>query len=107
WGFTTTTADIEDLFIEKLDENDPNRYMVADATLPFRTRQETIKVPAGAPVALTVRATRHGPVVSDMLPQGTIDNGYVLALQTTFLDDDDRSAEALWDIDRATDWTGF
>lgn len=107
WGFTTTTADIEDLFIEKLDEKDPGRYMVADASLPFRTRQETIKVRNGAPVTLTVRATRHGPVVSDMLPPGTIDNGYVLALQATFLDDDDKSAEALWDIDRATDWTSF
>ena len=107
WGFTTTTADIEDLFIEKLDANDPNRYMVADASLPFRTRQETIEVRSGAPVTLTVRATRHGPAVSDMLPPGTIDSGYVLALQTTFLDDEDKSAEALWEIDRATDWTSF
>ena len=107
WGFTTTTADIEDLYIEKLDANDPNRYMVADASLPFRTRQETIKVRDAAPITLTVRATRHGPVVSDMLPPGTIDSGYVLALQTTFLDDDDKSAEALWDIDRASDWTSF
>ena len=107
WGFTTTTADIEDLFIEKLDAKDPSRYQVADATLPFRTRQETIKVRGGAPVTLTVRETRHGPVVSDMLPPGTIDSGYVLALKATFLDDDDTSAEALWDIDRATDWASF
>jgi penicillin amidase len=107
WGFTTTTADIEDLYIEKLDANDPNRYMVADASLPFRTRQETIKVRGGDPVTLIVRATRHGPVVSDMLSPGTIDSGYVLALQTTFLDDDDKSAEVLWDIDRATDWASF
>ena len=42
-----------------------------------------------------------------MLSAGTIDSGYVLALQTTFLDDDDTSAEALWDIDRASDWTSF
>ncbi|HWD59199.1 MAG TPA: penicillin acylase family protein [Stellaceae bacterium] len=107
WGFTTTTADIEDLYIEKLDAKDPTHYMVADASLPFRTRQETIDVRDGKPVTLTVRATRHGPVVSDMLPQGTIDTGYVLALQATFLDDDDKSAEALWDIDRATDWPSF
>ena len=26
WGFTTTTADVEDLFIEKLDPSDPGRY---------------------------------------------------------------------------------
>ncbi|HWB48825.1 MAG TPA: penicillin acylase family protein [Stellaceae bacterium] len=107
WGFTTTTADIEDLFIEKLDPQDPGHYMVADASLPFRTRRETITVRDGDPVTLTVRATRHGPVVSDTLPEGTSDPGYVLALRTTFLDDDDSSAEALWDIDRAGDWAGF
>ena len=107
WGFTTTTADIEDLFIEKLDPKDPGRYMFADGSLPFRTREETINVRDGKPATLTVRATRHGPVVTDMLPQGTIDQGYVLALQSTFLDDDDAGAEALWDIDRAGDWASF
>jgi penicillin amidase len=107
WGFTTTTADIEDLFIEKLDPKDASHYMVADGSVPFRTREETINVRDGAPVTLTVRATRHGPVVSDMLPQGTIDTGYALALQTSFLGDEDGSAEALWDIDRATDWISF
>jgi penicillin G amidase len=107
WGFTTTTADIEDLFIEKLDPADSSHYMVADGSIPFRTRQETIDVRDGKTVSLTVRATRHGPVISDMLPNGTIDAGYVLALQASFLDDNDRSAEALWDIDRATDWTSF
>jgi len=107
WGFTTMTADIEDLFIEKLDPADPNRYMVGDASVPLRTRQETISVRDGPPVTVAVRATRHGPVVSDTLAPGTSDDGYVLALQTTFLDDDDRSAQAIWDIDRAGDWSGF
>ncbi|MBV9553146.1 MAG: penicillin acylase family protein [Alphaproteobacteria bacterium] len=107
WGFTTTTADIEDLFIEKLDPADPSHYMLADGSVSFRTRQEMIEVRDGQPVTLTVRSTRHGPVVTDMLPAGTIDSGYVMALQTTFLDENDRSAEALWGIDRASDWTGF
>jgi penicillin G amidase len=107
WGFTTTTADIEDLFIEKLDPADPTHYMVADGSVPFRARQETITVRGGDPVALSVRLTRHGPVISDMLAAGTIDRGYVLALQASFLDPDDRSAQALWDIDRATDWSSF
>jgi penicillin amidase len=107
WGFTTTTADIEDLYIEKLDPADSGHYMVADGSVAFKTRQETINVRGAAAVTLTVRATRHGPVVTDMLPPGTIDPGYVLALQASFLDDDDLSAEALWDIDRATDWASF
>jgi penicillin amidase len=107
WGFTTTTADIEDLFIEKLDPADSSRYMVADGSVSFRTRQETIAVRDAATVTLTVRSTRHGPVISDMLPAGTIDTGYVLALEASFLEGDDRSAEALWDIDRASDWASF
>jgi penicillin amidase len=107
WGFTTTTADIEDLFIEKLDPANSSHYMVADGSVAFRTRQETIAVRDGAPVTLAVRSTRHGPVISDMLPAGTIETGYVLALEASFLADDDGSAEALWDIDRAIDWPSF
>src|SRR5262249_10435047 len=107
WGMTTTTADIEDLFIEKLDPANRDHYMLADGSVPFKTRQETIAVRDRKPVSLTVRATRHGPVVTDMLPAGTIDPGYVMALQTTFLDDDDTSAEALWEVNRAGDWRRF
>jgi penicillin amidase len=107
WGFTTTTADIEDLFIEKLDPKDQTHYLAPEGSVAFTTRQETIAVRGGAPVTLTVRATRHGPVISDLLPSGTFDSGYVIALSATFLGDDDRSAEALWNIDRASDWSGF
>ena len=62
---------------------------------------------AARPIALTVRATRHGPVLSDVLPPGAADPGYVLALSATFLEPQDRSAEALWEVDRATDWPSF
>ena len=86
WGFTTTTADVEDLFIEKVDPTDPGRYLTPDGSAPFETRRETIVVRGAAPVDLTVRATRHGPVLSDVLPPGAADPGYVLALAATFLD---------------------
>jgi penicillin amidase len=107
WGFTTTTADIEDLFIEKLDPAEPSRYVTPEGSAAFTTRQETIAVRDGAPISLTVRGTRHGPVVSDMLPAQTFDPGYVVALSATFLGDDDLSAQAMWDLDRASDWPGF
>ena len=96
WGFTTTASDVEDLFIEKLDPNDPGRYLTPEGSAPFEIRQETIAVRDAAPVALTIRSTRHGPVLSDMLPAGTVETGYVLALAATFLTDDDPTAEALW-----------
>jgi penicillin G amidase len=107
WGFTTTTADVEDLFVEKLDPADHGRYLTPQGSAPFVTRHETIQVRGAAPVELTVRATRHGPILSDALPPSTADPGYVLALSATFLVPDDRSPEALWRVDRATDWASF
>jgi penicillin G amidase len=107
WGFTTTTADVEDLFVEKLDPADPGRYLTPDGAAPFVTRQETILVGGANPVTFTVRATRHGPVLSDVLPPGAADPGYVLALSATFLVPDDRGAETLWRVDRAADWPSF
>ena len=107
WGFTTTTADVEDLFIEKIDPADPGRYLTPDGSAPFVTRRETIRVRDAAPIDFTVRTTRHGPVLSDVLPPGAADPGYVLALCATFLLPGDRSAQALWEANRAVNWPSF
>ena len=107
WGFTTTGSDVEDLFIEKIDPADPGHYLTPEGSAPFVTRDETIAIKGAAPVTLTVRSTRHGPILSDTLPEDVTVKGYVLALQTTFLGDDDTSAEALWRMNRAADWNGF
>jgi len=107
WGLTTTTADVEDLFVERIDPEDPGRYLTPDGSAPFVSRSETILVRGEAPVELTIRSTRHGPVLSDVLPAGAADPGYVLALAATFTIPEDRSAEALWQLNRATDWPSF
>jgi penicillin amidase len=107
WGFTTTTSDVEDLFVEKIDPANPDRYLTPQGSAPFSVRHETIRVRGAAPVDLAVRATRHGPVLSDVLQPGAADPGTVLALAATFLVPDDRSAQAFWEIDRAVDWPSF
>ncbi|HKS88333.1 MAG TPA: penicillin acylase family protein, partial [Stellaceae bacterium] len=107
WGFTNTGSDVEDLFIEKVDPADPARYMTPDGSAVFTTRQETIAVKGARPIALTVRATRHGPIISDVLPAGAAEEGHVLALAAPFLEPGDRTAGALWNIERASDWDGF
>src|SRR5439155_12786250 len=76
WGFTTTTADIEDLFIEKLDPADPSRYLTPEGSAAFATREETIAVRGAAPVTIMVRSTRHGRRPSDALPPGRLESGY-------------------------------
>jgi penicillin amidase len=107
WGFTTTTADVEDLYVEQIDPADPGRYLTPQGSAPFQSRRETIAVKGGAPIDLTIRETRHGPVLSDALPPGAAEPGFVLALAATFTIADDRSAEALWEVNRAADWPGF
>ncbi|HUK59320.1 MAG TPA: penicillin acylase family protein [Stellaceae bacterium] len=105
WGFTTTGGDVEDLFVEKPDPADPTRYLTQGGTQPFELRKETIAVKDAAPVTLTVRATRHGPVVSDLGGYSVGDD--VLALEATWLAPDDRTPDAIYGLAHARDWDGF
>ncbi|MEQ6903745.1 penicillin acylase family protein [Nocardioides sp. YIM 152588] len=64
WGLTNLGADVSDLYVERID-GDHWRY--GDRRRRLRTRVERIKVRGGDPVDLTVRATRHGPLLSDLV----------------------------------------
>src|SRR5579872_223284 len=105
WGLTTTTGDVEDLYIEKLDPEDPTRYLTPSGPQPFLIRHEDIKVKGEPSVPLDIRASRHGPIISDL--DGTAATGTVLALKATFLMEDDRTPDALWGVVHAGDWHGF
>lgn len=101
WGFTTTGGDVEDLFVEKVDPVDPSKYLTPGGWQPFVTRKETIRVHGAKPVMLTVRSTRHGPVIAKA------GRDEVLALEATWLQGDDRTPQALWDATHAHDWRAF
>ena len=100
---------MQDLFVERIDPEDPARYLAPEGSLPFAVRTETIAVSGAEPVELIVRETRHGPVVSDVVEESGefLEAGHVLAFAWTALDDDDRSAEALVRAAAAADWEGF
>jgi len=109
WGSTNTGPDVQDLFIERIDPDDPGRYLTPEGSLPFEVRTETIHVSGGDAVELTVRETRHGPVVSDLIEasESFLEAGHVLAFAWVALDEDDRTAEALVGIATAKDWSSF
>ena len=65
WGVTNGGPDVQDLYIEKLNPENPNQYEVNGEWIDMTLVQETIQVAGGEPVALTVRYTRHGPIISD------------------------------------------
>jgi penicillin amidase len=64
WGFTNAMVDDSDFFIERVNPDDPEEYLTPDGWAPFQTREELIRVRGGDPVTLTVRSTRHGPVIT-------------------------------------------
>src|SRR5882724_71681 len=109
WGFTTTNLDSQDLFVERVDPTDPNRYITPDGARPFSVREETINVRWGDPVALRIRETRHGPVINDIIARSDdlTPQGHVLALQATALDGADTSAEGFGRIGLAQNWEDF
>ncbi len=109
WGFTTTNLDSQDLFVERIDPTDPNRYITPDGARPFVVHDETIKVAWGDPVTMRVRETRHGPVIDDFIRRADdlTPQGHVLALQATALDGADTSAEGFARIGLAQNWEEF
>ena len=109
WGFTNTNPDVQDLFIERLHPDDPDRYLIPGGSAPFETRQEIIRVKDGADVELTVRETRHGPIVSDIIDGSDefLRSGHAIAFAWTALRFDDLSARAAARIGMAEDWDSF
>ncbi|MPZ61258.1 MAG: penicillin acylase family protein [Propionibacteriales bacterium] len=63
WGFTNLGADVADLYVEDV-RGDSYRYK--GRFRPVRQRRERIRVAGGEDVRITVRSTRHGPLISDV-----------------------------------------
>jgi len=126
WGFTNVGPDVMDLYIEKINPENPNQYEVNGQWVDFETRKEVIKVAGKDPVEITVRISRHGPIISDTygalkdvgdpkdkefvpfkdragieLPQQ-----YAIALQWTALQPS-TPFDAIWGFNRAKNWDEF
>lgn len=123
WGFTNLGADVSDLYLERIRGS---RYEYAGKLRPLITRQEKIKVAGGDDVTITVRSTRHGPIVSDApgdsdtvedlrdvgkfapAPDtpGDRGEGYAVALRWTALDPG-KTADAISLLNTASNWADF
>ncbi|MFQ5567216.1 MAG: penicillin acylase family protein, partial [Paracoccaceae bacterium] len=100
WGLTTTNADDQDLYVEKLNPDDPAQYLTPAGWRAFETRPIRIEV-AGRP-ALTeqVRNTRHGPVLAgdQFGARAVTPEGHVAALRWTALAPADRTMSAALEL---------
>ncbi len=111
WGMTTTYADNQDLFIETMSR-DGLQYESPAGPQDVSIRNEDIQVRFGDPVRLTIRATRHGPVVSDLwaadrLVQGPDGRPVTMSLAFPGFMEADTTPNALYYLNRARDKESF
>jgi penicillin G amidase len=102
WGFTTTTSDTQDLFVERVAPGDTGSYVTPKGTAKFETRVEVIRV-GSEERRIVVRSTRHGPVISDVMKTAAqvAPKGHVLALAWPALSEDNGVARAGFALNRA------
>ncbi|MCW2788888.1 MAG: penicillin acylase family protein, partial [Aeromicrobium sp.] len=117
WGVTTMYADVADLYLEKVTGD---TYEYDGRQLPLETRQETFEVADGDTERITVRSTRHGPILSDLdddLSKDVADVGagqqatatrgaYEVSLGWTALTPEP-TIKAVFALDKAQDWDDF
>ncbi len=109
WGLTTTTLDSQDVFIERINPDNPDQYLTPQGWRDFEAQEIEIGVKGADPVAFTRRATRHGPVLPDTyrgLPD-LLPTGHVAALQWVTLAGDDTTVEGALEIAGASNVDDF
>ncbi|MCB9134403.1 MAG: penicillin acylase family protein [Anaerolineales bacterium] len=102
WAVTNARPDVEDLFIETLNE-DGTQYEFDGAWKDLSFREEIIQVKDAAPVTINVRLTHHGPLITDATP----DSPQTLALRWTGSDQGRPLAQAILALNRAANWDEF
>lgn len=93
WGCTNNICSQRDLYQEKTDPANPDCFLYDGKWEPAKEREEIIHVKGGVPVRKTIRQSRNGPIVDEILPPvarqtgpvalkwlGTYQGGWVTAL---------------------------
>lgn len=104
WGVTAALCDDADLYLEKIDPKDPDLYLAGEHWQRMESEEERIKVRGGKEIRRMVRFTRHGPLLSDLVPRWG--GQYGLALRWT-AHDPGEEMRALYGVNRARNWGEF
>lgn len=104
WGVTNTGPDVQQLYIEQRNPDNPHEFLFEDEWEKATVMEEPIQVKDGKTVDYEVVETRHGPIVSEFASESGKDT--VLSLRWTALDAS-TELEAIMEMNRATDWEEF
>lgn len=97
WGLTMSYVDDMDLYKEEIKDN---RYLYDGKWFDLKSREELIRVRAGKDVVLSIKETRNGPLLNEVLGQN-------LSLKWLFLNDVNRPVEAFYRMNHAKSMEEF
>jgi penicillin amidase len=103
WGITNLCPDVQDLYIEHFDENDPSSYNTPSGLHRAEVRREEISVRKSDEnelVNFEIKVTRHGPII---IEKGSIG----VALRWTALDTEIIDLDTFIALNRARNWDDF
>src|ERR1700741_896721 len=106
WGFTNVGPDVQDLYVEKFNPDNPKQYQTPSGWQDAVIRREEIKVRKGIgsseynTVTQDVTVTRHGPIIFE-------GDGKRYALRWTALDPTKNKADSSYVLNRARNWKEF
>ena len=106
WGFTNVGPDVQDLYLEKFNPDNPKQYQTPAGWQDVVIRHEEIKVRKGIGssehdvVTQDVTVTRHGPIIFE-------GDGKRYALRWTGLDPAKNNSDSTYRLNRARNWKEF
>ena len=112
WGVTNLGPDVQDLYIERVNPENPNQYEYQGEWLDMQLVREEVHI-AGQdePVVVNVRLTRHGPIINDVVGGGEADWAFgwqPLALSWTALDGGEMTLmRSILLLNKARNWEEF
>ncbi|MCI0604869.1 penicillin acylase family protein [bacterium] len=115
WAFTNVGPDVMDLFVERVNPENPDQYEVNGTWRDMEKVNENIRFPDGTSVPVKIRYTRHGPVLSDYSKSAknikrtaTVEMPprYAISLRWTALDPT-TTFPAIWKMNLAKNWDEF
>lgn len=105
WGVTNVNPDVQDLYIEKPNPENPTEFKYDGNWEQAEVRQEPIKVKDGKTIDYEVVVTRHGPIISDFIFEEEQPTA-LFSMQWTALEST-QELEAIIGFNKSSNWEEF
>lgn len=105
WGVTNVGPDVQDLYIETPNPENPTQFKYDGKWEDAKVRKEPIKVKGGKTIDFEVVETRHGPIISDLVFKKQAPTA-VFSMQWTALQPT-RELQAVIGFNKAKNWDEF